>query len=53
MLFLLNRNIILYFLDILTNEFGEQKICLHRDGSLSCFEKILGPDPEKIKKKII
>ena len=41
----------LYLLDLLTKEFGKQNIGLYEDDGLSCFEKISGPDSEKIKKK--
>ena len=33
-------------------EFGKQKIGLFRDGRFSCFEKMAGPDSEKIQKKL-
>ena len=40
-------------LDILTKESGKQNIGLSRDNSWNCFENILGPDSEKIKKKLL
>ena len=45
--------VVLYLLDLLTNEFGKQNIGLYRDDGLSCFENISGPDSEKIKKKLV
>ena len=42
----------LYILNILSNEFGKEKIGLYRDDGLSCFENMSGPETEKIKKKI-
>ena len=41
----------LYFLDLLTMEFGKQNFNLWRDDDLSCFENIW-PDSKKIKKKL-
>ena len=42
----------LYLLDILKNEFGGQNTGLYRDDGLCCFQKLSGPDLEKIKKKM-
>ena len=35
-----------------TKEFGKQNIRLYRDDSLRCFANILGPDSEKIEKRL-
>ena len=42
----------LYFLDILRQEFGENKIGLYRDDGLSCFQDFSGPESKNIKKKL-
>ena len=42
----------LYLLDILRQEFGENKIDLYRDDGLSCFQDLSGPESKKIKKKL-
>ena len=42
----------LYILDILTKEFGHDKIALYRDGGLGCFQNLSGPESEKVKKKL-
>ena len=42
----------LYLLDILRQEFGENKIGLYRDDRLSCFQDLSGPESKKIKKKL-
>ena len=42
----------LYLLDILRKEFGDNKIGLHRDDGLSCFQNLSGPESEKIKDKL-
>ena len=42
----------LHLLNLLTNEFGKNNIGLYRDDDLSCFQKILGLDSEKIKNKM-
>ena len=41
----------LYFLSILRKEFGDNKIGLHGDDELSCFQNFSGPESIKIKKK--
>ena len=40
----------LYLLDILWREFGDNKVGLHRDGRLSCFQNLADTESEKIKK---
>ena len=42
----------LYILDILTKEFGRDKIGLCRDDGLGCFQNLSGPESEKVKKKL-
>ena len=42
----------LYLLDILSEEFGDNRIGLYRDDGLSCFQNLSGPESEKIKKKL-
>ena len=42
----------LYILDVLSNEFGKEKIRLYCDDGLSCFQNMTGPQAEKVKKKI-
>ena len=42
----------LYILDILTKEFGHDKIALYRDDGLGCFQNLSGPESEKVKKKL-
>ena len=42
----------LYTLDILTKEFGHDKIGLYRDDRLGCFQNLSGPESEKVKKKL-
>ena len=42
----------LYLLDVLSEEFGDNKIGLYRDDGLSCFQNLSGPESQKIKKKI-
>ena len=42
----------LYILDILTKEFGHNKIGLYRDDELGCFQNLPGPESEKVKKKL-
>ena len=42
----------LYILDILTKEFGHDKIGLYRDDGLGCFQNLSGPESEKVKKKL-
>ena len=42
----------LYTLDILTKEFGQDKISLYRDDRLGCFQNLSGPESEKVKKKL-
>ena len=42
----------LYILDVLSNEFGNEKIGLYRHDGLSCFQNMTGPQAEKGKKKI-
>ena len=42
----------LYLLDILREEFGDNRIGLYRDDGLSCFQNLSGPESEKIKKKL-
>ena len=42
----------LYLLDILRQEFAENKIGLHRDDGLTCFQDLSGPESQKIKKKL-
>ena len=37
----------LYILDILTEEFGHDKIGLYRDDRLGCFQNLSGPEFEK------
>ena len=37
----------LYLLDILRQEFGDNKIGLYRDDGLSCFQNLSGPEYEK------
>ena len=43
----------LYSLNLLTNEFWKHNIGLYKDEGLSCFQNILGPDSEKIKKTCV
>ena len=33
----------LYMLDVLSNEFGKERIGLYRDDGLSCFQNMTGP----------
>ena len=42
----------LYILDILTKQFGHDKIDLYRDDWLGCFQNLSGPESEKVKKKL-
>ena len=42
----------LYILDILTKEFGPDKIGLYRDDGLGCFQNLSAPESEKVKKKL-
>ena len=42
----------LNLLDVLSKAFGKQNIGSQRDGGLSYFENMAGPDSEKIKKKL-
>ena len=42
----------LYILDILTKEFGHNKIGLYRDDELGCFQNLPGAESEKVKKKL-
>ena len=42
----------LYILDILTKEFGHNKIGLYRDDELGCFQNLPGVESEKVKKKL-
>ena len=42
----------LYILDILTKEFGHDKIGLYRDDGLGCFQNLSGPKSEKVNKKL-
>ena len=42
----------LYILDILTKEFGHDKIGLYKDDGLGCFQNPSGHESEKLKKKL-
>ena len=42
----------LYILDIITKEFGHDKIGLYRDDGLGCFQNLFGLESEKVKKKL-
>ena len=42
----------LYILNILSGEFGKEKIELYGDDGLSCFQNMTGPQAERIKKKV-
>ena len=42
----------LYILDILTKEFGHDKIGLYRDDGLGCFQYLSCPESENVKKKL-
>ena len=42
----------LYPLDILRKEFGDNRIGLHSDDRLSCFQNLSGLESKKIKKKL-
>ena len=42
----------LYLLDILTKEFGHDKIGLYRDYRLGCSQSLSVPESEKVKKKL-
>ena len=42
----------LYILDILTKEFGHDKIGLYRDDGLGCFQNFSGPESENAKKML-
>ena len=42
----------LYILNVLSSEFGKEKIGLYRDDGLSCFQNMTGPQAERVKKKI-
>ena len=39
-------------LNVLSSEFGKEKIGLYRDDGLSCFQNMTGPQAERVKKKI-
>ena len=42
----------LYIINILTKEFGHNKIALYRVDELGCFQDLSGPESEKVKKKL-
>ena len=42
----------LYILNVLSSEFGKEKIGLYRDDGWSCFENMTGSQAERVKKKI-
>ena len=43
----------LYILDILTKEFGHNKIGLYRDDRLGCFQNNSSPESKKVKKSYV
>ena len=44
----------LYILNVLSSEFGKDKIRLYRDDGLSCFQNVTGPQAEKeLKRKYV
>ena len=47
-----NSLVFMYILNVLSSEFTREKIGLYRDGGLSCFQNMTGPQAEKINKKI-
>ena len=42
----------LYIFNVLSSEFGKEKIELYRDDGLSRFQNMTGPQAERVKKKI-
>ena len=43
----------LYRLNVLSSEFGKEKIGLYRDDGLSLFQNMTGPQAERVKRKYV
>ena len=42
-----------YILSVLSEKYGKERVGLHRDDGLACFEIISGPEAEKIREDVI